>query len=661
MADGGLGLAAPASGSQLSTADPRRPAAVASATRKATAAQQPKTAAAQTPSGLTLETNPLAAIGLILSNISAGMQGQPLPSDALIKRRQQQQQLNLQRLKLGQEAVKTALSLSNALDPVARADFFDTYARQFSEVMPGLRETLEKATAFPDIDIVIDALGEHGEIYSILNPSGDPDNFLAMASNPVLRKSLDDAADFRNREVVAAKLQTIGQMLQVGAENAQLDISGLPTSPSGSPTLTMGQLEVLNGKLADNIRMSPSELGTLRRNPGLAASLGFEIEATSIAAQKAAAVEAAAPSTDFGRAIKLLNEAGDDADKTKAALDMIEQQTSGGQTDLVKRFRQLDKETDPARRSEIQAGIDKLVLPAAEALSKRMVAAAEAGNIVLAERLNDNLKKLTQPPEDLGGLQDARVELEEIIANPDASPEAVSDATRRLAETEDAIKKDVTITGRTAEDVADKAAAREKVKTEANFTDQMLDKTLEIRTVSGVLRQAKSEVGVSGARGALASAIGGVAGQISQPFGEAVQNIISGGASGEDITAFRTNARLLVAQMIPEVSGEQSGRFSEMERAITESTLRALRPEASKEQVVTAISELMAFKIIGQDFARIRSGRNPEFDLDTLEGTEAALENYIKLGLSPTRTLQLIQDLDAMRKDVQSILNLPKG
>jgi len=100
-------------------------------------------------------------------------------------------------------------------------------------------------------------------------------------------------------------------------------------------------------------------------------------------------------------------------------------------------------------------------------------------------------------------------------------------------------------------------------------------------------RQAKGSGGITGAVG---ENIGGLIGQIPL-MGEGLENglnlILTGGTTEENTRA-RTNAITLAADMLSEITGEESGRFTEAERELAFRALRQLSPSASTSQIAEA-------------------------------------------------------------------------
>jgi len=160
--------------------------------------------------------------------------------------------------------------------------------------------------------------------------------------------------------------------------------------------------------------------------------------------------------------------------------------------------------------------------------------------------------------------------------------------------------------------------------------------------ITNFLTAAEASPGATGVRGAVSEKVGGL---ISQVFGtsagDSVSAVISD-ASPEEVRAVRTRARNLVAKLIPEISGDNSGRYTEQERAITEKAQASLDPTASIDQVVTAAKTLMSLSLEGEYRDDILENRKPQFDIKDEAGQEGYVRNIMSLGLSEDAAIDIL-------------------
>ena len=118
-----------------------------------------------------------------------------------------------------------------------------------------------------------------------------------------------------------------------------------------------------------------------------------------------------------------------------------------------------------------------------------------------------------------------------------------------------------------------------------------------VAKAGSLLRKITDTPGLTGLRGRAAELVGGIAGQAYAPLGEFLSEVISG-ASPEQLAEYRVAAKTLIAGLIEEMTGEESGRFSEPERRIAETSVAALEKLSSAEQVGGAVRAAMKAYIV---------------------------------------------------------------
>ena len=140
---------------------------------------------------------------------------------------------------------------------------------------------------------------------------------------------------------------------------------------------------------------------------------------------------------------------------------------------------------------------------------------------------------------------------------------------------------------------------------------------------------------ISGLRGSI---VGGAGGLVEQIFGKDAAKSLSKlvathkgkDVSPEERSAFALKARQIVAANITAVTGEESGRFTEMERRISEAATRLIDPTASSGEIAAALDVLTGEQIILRDYNRAKIGQKPKHDLTKKSGVVAFLRSLEK-------------------------------
>lgn len=278
------------------------------------------------------------------------------------------------------------------------------------------------------------------------------------------------------------------------------------------------------------------------------------------------------------------------------------------------------------------------------------------------KQIQDALIPLGFKPPDLDRLQQERLIVEATSAafrsDSTTQPDIVRlQQARDIAEaegrTEDAaeiqalIEKRGTIVGRTPEDVgatpaeAEREAAGEAARESAS----------SIATISSLLSEIEAVgEGAGGVRALLGSAGAGLLGQLNEGLARGFSEVLTG-ATPQEITSIRQRARAVVAQSITQLTGEESGRFTEAERAMTQEALRLLEPGASFEQIRGALGSAVRIAFVARDANEMLAGVELRFDLDTNDGRVALLEELIlNLGLNRTEAVGTLDQIRLQRR-----------
>jgi hypothetical protein len=154
-----------------------------------------------------------------------------------------------------------------------------------------------------------------------------------------------------------------------------------------------------------------------------------------------------------------------------------------------------------------------------------------------------------------------------------------------------------------------------------------------IESVGTTLRTAQTiaqgNPGAFGQRGNIARDTGAV---VEQLFGSGAANVVaqfvSGGAGLDELARIRAATQIQVAQSIPDFTGEESGRITEAERAITEQAVGATNALSSQSGAMEALAYVYPLQLSRVNRQRLLSrGRleyafikpNGEVDLDVLD------------------------------------------
>ena len=225
----------------------------------------------------------------------------------------------------------------------------------------------------------------------------------------------------------------------------------------------------------------------------------------------------------------------------------------------------------------------------------------------------------------------------------------------QLSEVNRRIEKEVTTVGRTPEDVEAAAGATAGARLTAaerqKALEYLVDDTVSQRSLSSTLRAAREATGVTGVRGAVGRSLGGLLQQVDPKWSAVLRPLLEG-ATPEQIQRYRVQAEALVAQNIPVIAGEESGRYTDVERRLTSLAVAAAAPGASQPQVIAALEELYKLKILTRQGKLVAAGREFEYDLTRNEGVAAAVADLRERGLGDEAIYDLLTNLAALYEDL---------
>jgi len=154
--------------------------------------------------------------------------------------------------------------------------------------------------------------------------------------------------------------------------------------------------------------------------------------------------------------------------------------------------------------------------------------------------------------------------------------------------------------------------------------------------------------GVAGYRAAVSQALGGRLSQIDAGLGNAVTQAISG-TSVEELKDFRLRAQNVVANTIDIFTGEESGRISESERALTQKAVALTAPAASFGEIKRGLETIMVFAMVKLDQQARIAGKPLDFDLQTPVGRRKFSVMAAQLGMSPDSAREAFREIRLSR------------
>jgi hypothetical protein len=177
-------------------------------------------------------------------------------------------------------------------------------------------------------------------------------------------------------------------------------------------------------------------------------------------------------------------------------------------------------------------------------------------------------------------------------------------------------------------------------KSLAESTDSARDIANELELLSSTLDDIKGTKGATGVSGFLVDKYGGY---VEQVFGASGDKALkSAGLDTGKISDVRAKATVLMARQIDDITGEESGRFTEAERQLAIDAQKALKPGASKQQIIGAFNALQGVMMqasVREAFAISDAGG---FDLGTDEGINELGASLVKLGYTPDQTEDIL-------------------
>ena len=334
----------------------------------------------------------------------------------------------------------------------------------------------------------------------------------------------------------------------------------------------------------------------------------------------------------------------------QAAMNLLEKQAALHDNSFVTQANRAGLPPGQSMTNRLQIARGALVTELQEARSKGSSSAEEGFSKV--EAFNERFGGDTSSELARTSARTAGVKIREISEVEDLNEQlnvARAQGDEQLAAfLEGRLEKLSTTVGRTEFDDPARLSDKDREKAAKEFSD-VSDELANIAvTLDEVERIGR---GTTGLRGLAAEKVGGVVGQV---FGKGAEEGVSRAITGVSVAEskrIRTRLRTLTAQMLSEITGEESGRFTEPERRLAETTLGSLEPEASDTQIRSALVTVMQLKVVSRDRARSQAGIPSEFDLGTREGYNAmGADLQSKLGMTDSEVVQLLDQLRLSRE-----------
>ena len=180
-----------------------------------------------------------------------------------------------------------------------------------------------------------------------------------------------------------------------------------------------------------------------------------------------------------------------------------------------------------------------------------------------------------------------------------------------------------------------------------------LDTAVEIEQFKNLLVDLEElGAGATGLRGVAMEKIGGPLGQLNPILERGFSQAI-GGVTAEEAANYRNRLRLAVISLIPEYTGEESGRITEAERQLASEASRLLSPAASEIQIRSALRNVLELKLTEQMRSWISAGFAPRHDLTTKEGVNDLGDILFNAGFKEKDVIASLTRLTNIQKEMQ--------
>jgi len=231
------------------------------------------------PNKLDFKNKPLNSFLRVLANIGAGLQGKKLPSDILIKQNQENQLVAAERMKTGLALYKSLVEKGGPIDKAPedqKKSVAEAHSARLREI--GFGPTADAVMLSLDDKKTTDDIAEFlgAEPDRILAMAGgDLDKAVELAQNKEVQKIVNESADIENIPIVISKLKFMVDIVErsgVELPPEAFDLDGNFKISNFAELRLASQALAIKNKSAE---ITPSEMGTLKRNPHLAQAFGI--------------------------------------------------------------------------------------------------------------------------------------------------------------------------------------------------------------------------------------------------------------------------------------------------------------------------------------------------------------------------------------------------
>lgn len=203
------------------------------------------------------DDDPLGAIGLVLSNVAAGLQGQELPTSRLRRDQLAQDESDLRRMQIGLQAAGEFARLAEPLDADGKAKLADDFNRRFGEVAGFDFNTLALTPTVEINDVLALAPGIDP---SLLTAFRDPAALRDVLLDPKQRAVLEQQSDQKHFGAVETKVQAALDAIEQSQPGF---LESVTNAETGLVDLGVAELTQINDQAQ---LFTPVELATLTRN-----------------------------------------------------------------------------------------------------------------------------------------------------------------------------------------------------------------------------------------------------------------------------------------------------------------------------------------------------------------------------------------------------------
>ena len=234
-----------------------------------------------------LERNPIGAVGLVLSNVSAGLRGQELPTTGLRREQAAQKDQELRQLGLTLQYAEQTVDMFSGVDrnDPEVAGQLGNWIAHVEQFLPGIKDVVTASFELSD-SAGRNALRNAGDYAEFLQrdcPGLDGNCMKDALANPKIVERYDEEIDQNNLPAINDKFRTIAEA--VGGDEELRRIMGEDEKWS------VGELR----QLPPPFNFTESQLTTISRNKDIQSQLipfGLEPPGVTLKAAEARATEA---------------------------------------------------------------------------------------------------------------------------------------------------------------------------------------------------------------------------------------------------------------------------------------------------------------------------------------------------------------------------------